>query len=61
MLNPKFFAVGLSEKKVYLDGINILSIILSLELGCHIYQVMSYRRRCQSKSIYENPYEVKNK
>jgi hypothetical protein len=31
----KFFVGGLPEKKVYLGGMSILSIILSLEPGCH--------------------------
>jgi hypothetical protein len=31
-LTPEFFAGGLPEKKVYLDGMSILSVILSLEL-----------------------------
>jgi hypothetical protein len=35
MLNPEFFSVGLLEKKIYLDGMSILSIILSLEPGYH--------------------------
>jgi hypothetical protein len=26
------------EKNVYLDGMSILSIILSLESGCHIFE-----------------------
>jgi hypothetical protein len=34
-LNPEFFSVGLPEKNVYLGGMSILSILLSLELGCH--------------------------
>jgi hypothetical protein len=34
-LTPEFFAVGLPEKKVYLSGMSILSILLSLEPGCH--------------------------
>jgi hypothetical protein len=34
-LNPKFFTVGLPEKKIYLDGMGILSILLDLESGCH--------------------------
>jgi hypothetical protein len=35
MLNSKFFSVRLSKKKVYLGGMSILSILLSLESGCH--------------------------
>jgi hypothetical protein len=35
-LTPEFFIGGLSEKKVYVNGMSILSIILSLELGYHI-------------------------
>jgi hypothetical protein len=35
-LTSEFFAGGLLERKVYLDGISILSILLSLETGCHI-------------------------
>jgi hypothetical protein len=31
----EFFAGGLPEKKVYLGGMSILSILLSLESGCH--------------------------
>jgi hypothetical protein len=34
-LTSEFFSVGLPEKKVYLDGMNILSILLSLKPGCH--------------------------
>jgi hypothetical protein len=34
-LTLKFFAGGLSEKKVYFDVISILLIILSFEPGCH--------------------------
>jgi hypothetical protein len=34
-LTPEFFAGGLPEKKVYFDGMSILSILLSLESGCH--------------------------
>jgi hypothetical protein len=34
-LTPEFFAGGLPEKKVYLDSMCILSILLSLESGCH--------------------------
>jgi hypothetical protein len=34
-LTPKFFTVGLPEKKVYLVGMSILLILLSLEPGCH--------------------------
>jgi hypothetical protein len=35
-LAPEFFTVDLSEKKVYLCGMSILSILLSVQLGCHI-------------------------
>jgi hypothetical protein len=35
-LTSEFIAVELSEKKVYLGGMSILSILLSLEPGCHI-------------------------
>jgi hypothetical protein len=34
-LTPGIFAGGLPEKKVYLGGMSILSILLSLESGCH--------------------------
>jgi hypothetical protein len=34
-LTPEFFAGGLPKKKVYLGGMSILSILLSLESGCH--------------------------
>jgi hypothetical protein len=34
-LTPEFFTVGLSEKKIYLGGMSILSILLSLESECH--------------------------
>jgi hypothetical protein len=34
-LTPKFFIVSLLKKKVYLDDINILLILLNLELECH--------------------------
>jgi hypothetical protein len=36
-LTLEFFVGGLPEKKVYLGGMSILSILLSLESGCHIY------------------------
>jgi hypothetical protein len=36
-LTPEFFAGGLPKKKVYLIGMSILSILLSLEPGCHKY------------------------
>jgi hypothetical protein len=35
MLNPEFFAGELPEKKIYLGSMSILSILLSLEPGCH--------------------------
>jgi hypothetical protein len=34
-LTSEFYAVRLSEKKVYLGGMSIQSILLSLEPGCH--------------------------
>jgi hypothetical protein len=34
-LTSEFFSVGLLEKKVYLGGMSILSILLNLESGCH--------------------------
>jgi hypothetical protein len=34
-LTLEFFTGGLSEKKVYLGGVSILSILLSLESGYH--------------------------
>jgi hypothetical protein len=34
-LTSEFFTVGLTKKKVYLSGMSILSIILSIEPGCH--------------------------
>jgi hypothetical protein len=34
-LTTEFFTGGLMEKKVYLGGMSILSILLSLNLGCH--------------------------
>jgi hypothetical protein len=43
-LTPKFFAGGLPEKKVYLDGMSILSILLSLEAGCHKHLKSLYIR-----------------
>jgi hypothetical protein len=42
-LTSEFFAGGLPEKKVYLDGISILSILLSLEPGCHIHMARNDR------------------
>jgi hypothetical protein len=33
-LTLKFFRVGLPEKKVYLGGMSIVSILLSIELEC---------------------------
>jgi hypothetical protein len=41
-LTPEFFASGLLEKKVYLGGMSILSILLSLEPGCHSMSVNEY-------------------
>jgi hypothetical protein len=35
MLNLGVLYSGFLKKKVYLDGMSILSIILSLESGCH--------------------------
>jgi hypothetical protein len=35
-LSPKFFAVGLPEKKVYVGGMSTPSILLELEPGCHM-------------------------
>jgi hypothetical protein len=34
-LTPEFFADELPKNKVYLDGMSILSILLSLESICH--------------------------
>jgi hypothetical protein len=34
-LTLEFFVGGLLEKNVYLDGMSILLILLSLEPGCH--------------------------
>jgi hypothetical protein len=34
-LTLKFFVVGHLKKKVYLGGVSILTILLSLEPGCH--------------------------
>jgi hypothetical protein len=38
-LTPEFFVGGLLEKKVYLGGMSILSILLSLEPECHTIPV----------------------
>jgi hypothetical protein len=32
---PEFFEGGFLKKKVYLGGMSVLSILLSLESGCH--------------------------
>jgi hypothetical protein len=34
-LTSEFFVVGLLKKKVYLGGMNILSILLNLKPRCH--------------------------
>jgi hypothetical protein len=34
-LTSEFFIIGVQKKKVYLGGMRILSILLTLELGCH--------------------------
>jgi hypothetical protein len=47
-LTPGFFAGGLPEKKVYLSGMSILSILLSLESGCHNPTPLEDRRPHQS-------------
>jgi hypothetical protein len=36
MLNPEVLCRWASGKKVYLGGMSILSILLSIEPGCHI-------------------------
>jgi hypothetical protein len=41
-LTPEFFSVGLSEKKVYLGGMSILSILLTLEPECHNLVLIDY-------------------
>jgi hypothetical protein len=40
-LTPEFFIGELLEKKLYLGGMSILSILLSLELGCHNFPLTS--------------------
>jgi hypothetical protein len=34
-LTPEFFTIELLENNVYRGGMSILSILLSLEIGCH--------------------------
>jgi hypothetical protein len=41
-LTSEFFAVDLLENKIYLGGMSIVSILLSLELGCHILVCFSH-------------------
>jgi hypothetical protein len=47
-LTPEFFAYGFLEKKVYLGGMSILLILLSLESGCHNPPPLEDRRPCRS-------------
>jgi hypothetical protein len=39
-LNPRVLSVRLPEKKIYLGGMSILSILLSLKPGCHTDTIM---------------------
>jgi hypothetical protein len=39
-LTPELFVVGLLKKKIYLDDMSILSILLNLEPGCYIVDVV---------------------
>jgi hypothetical protein len=41
-LTPEIFAGGLLKKKVYLDGMSILSILLSLESVCPIHVIQKF-------------------
>jgi hypothetical protein len=50
-----FFAGGLPEKKVYLGGMSILSILLSLESGCHNPPPLEDRRPRRLASSQERP------
>jgi hypothetical protein len=54
-LTPEFFTVGLPKKKVYLSGMSILSIILSLESGCHNPPPLEDRRPHRSAPSQERP------
>jgi hypothetical protein len=54
-LTPEFFAGGLLEKKVYLGGMSILSILLSLEPGCHNPPPLEDRRPRRSTPSQECP------
>jgi hypothetical protein len=45
-LTPEFFTGGLPKKKLYLGGMNILSLILSLEPRCH---------SCSTRKPFEVP------
>jgi hypothetical protein len=56
-LTIEFFAGGLPEKKVYLGGMSILSILLSLESGCHM-EILPTASRVLGPS--ENPVTGKN-
>jgi hypothetical protein len=57
-LTSEFFTVGLLKKKVYLGGMSILSILLSLEPGCqrrHHVSRDSLPPMCVSLSQTDNP------
>jgi hypothetical protein len=50
-LTPEFFTGELLEKKVYLDDMSILSILLNIETGCHNPPL----RRPTSSSVNSKP------
>jgi hypothetical protein len=54
MLNPRVLCRWASGKKVYLGDMSILSIILTLESGCHI-RLESLFLREDSSSILSKP------
>jgi hypothetical protein len=54
-LTPKFFTIGLPEKKVYVTGMSILSILLSLEPGCHNSPLLENQRSRRSTPSQECP------
>jgi hypothetical protein len=52
-LTLEFFTGGLSEKKVYLGSMSTLSILLSLESGCHNPPPLEDRCHCRSTPSQE--------
>ena len=54
-LTLEFFTVVLPEKKVYLGGMSILLILLSLEPACHNPPPLEDRRPRRSTTSQERP------